>query len=55
MTPKKVKCLRCYEEVDTLQKPNGKCQCGQVVIVEGNVVGQVYKDYTPLDSQMLCE
>ena len=55
MNPKKVKCLKCYQEMDTTVTRNGKCSCGQVVIVEGCVAGQVYKDYTSLDPQLLCE
>ena len=55
MNPKKVKCLKCFEEMDTTTKRNGTCPCGQVVVVEGVVVGQVYKDFTSLDPQLLCE
>lgn len=55
MNPKKVKCLKCFDVVDSTQTRNGRCSCGQVVIVEGTVLGQVYKDYTNLDPQLLCE
>ena len=55
MNPKKVKCLKCFQEMDTVATRNGTCSCGQVVIVEGCVAGQVYKDYTSLDPQLLCE
>jgi len=55
MSPQKVKCLKCFEVIDTMETRNKTCGCGQVVIVEGCVTGQVYKDYTSLDPQLLCE
>jgi hypothetical protein len=55
MEPKKVKCIQCFDVLDSQVSRNCRCTCGKVVIVEGSVFGVENKDYKSLDPILLNE